>query len=94
MREKTIENQIKKYLKEKKIWYFKVWGGGYQTAGIPDIIACHKGHFIAIEVKNENGRTTALQDINLELIRLCGGIAIIARSVNDVKEVLENITTL
>lgn len=32
MKEKQIENQIKQYLKSKDIWYFKVWGGGYQTA--------------------------------------------------------------
>lgn len=94
MREKLIENQIKKYLKEKKIWYFKVWGGGYQTAGIPDIIACYKGRFIAIEVKNEKGKTTALQELNLELIKINGGIPIVARTVNEVKEVIENITTI
>ncbi len=94
MREKAIENQIKKYLKEKKAWYFKVWGGGYQTAGIPDIIACYKGYFIAIEVKNEKGKTTVLQEINLNQIKEAGGITIIARTVNDVREVLENITII
>lgn len=94
MREKTIENKIKKYLKENKIWYFKVWGGGYQTAGIPDIIACYKGHFIAIEVKSEIGKTTTLQDFNLQLIKSSGGISIVARSVEDVKEVLDNITAI
>lgn len=35
MKEKQIENQIKQYLKSKDIWYFKVWGGGYQTARNP-----------------------------------------------------------
>ena len=91
MREKQIENQIKQYLKSKDIWYFKTWGGGYQTAGIPDIIACYKGRFMAIEVKNEIGKTTALQELNLKHIQQCQGISIVARSLDDVKKVIENI---
>lgn len=91
MREKQIENQIKQYLKLKDIWYFKIWGGGYQTAGIPDIIACYNGKFIAIEVKNEIGKTTTLQELNLKHISQCGGISIVARSLSDVKKVIENI---
>ena len=86
-----MSNQIKRYLKSKNIWYFKIWGGGYQTAGIPDIIACYNGKLIAIEVKSEVGKTTLLQELNLKHIKKCGGISIIARSLNDVKKVIENV---
>lgn len=91
MKEKQIENQIKQYLKSKDIWYFKVWGGGYQTAGIPDIIACYKGKFIGIEVKNEIGKISPLQEVNLKMIKNNGGIGIVARKVEDVKKIIDKI---
>ena len=91
MREKTIENQIKKYLNSLGAYYFKHHGNQYSQVGVPDIIACYKGRFIGIEVKNEKGKTTPLQDINLSMINRCGGIGVIARSVEDVKQVIETI---
>jgi len=38
------------------VWY-KIHGGPYQEAGIPDIIGCYKGYFIAFEVKRPNKRS-------------------------------------
>lgn len=76
--EKQFENQIKKFLdKLPKTWYFKVWSGPYSKSGIPDIIACVNGHFIALEVKAENGRASELQKRNVRLINNCNGKACI-----------------
>ena len=33
-----FENKVKKWLDANNIWHFKVWGGLFQKAGIPDII--------------------------------------------------------
>lgn len=46
-------------------------------AGIPDIIACVNGTFVAIEVKGPNGKPSELQKRNIRLINECGGIAYI-----------------
>ena len=54
-------------------WYTKIWGGGYQKAGIPDIIACIKGQFVTIEVKASSGRPSELQKLNTSRIRMAGG---------------------
>lgn len=94
MREKNIENKIKAYLKSKGAYYFKHHGNQFSQVGVPDIIACYKGHFIGIEVKNETGRTSPLQDVNLQLINTCGGYGIVARSVDNVKVILEHIDNL
>lgn len=52
MKEKTITNKILKYLKEQPCCFaFKEHGGAYGTAGIPDILCCYKGKFVAFEVK-------------------------------------------
>lgn len=91
MREKIIENKIKTYLKSKGAYYFKHHGGQFSQVGVPDIIACYKGRFIAIEVKNETGKTSPLQDINLKMINDAGGIAIVARSVEEVKDIIDKI---
>ena len=69
-------------------------GGKYSKVGVPDIIVCCNGRFIGIEVKNEMGKTTLLQDINLQQIRASGGIGIVARTLNDVKEIIENVTAI
>lgn len=91
MREKNIENKIKSYLKSKGAYYFKHHGNQYSQVGVPDIIACYKGKFIGIEVKNETGKTSPLQDVNLKMINDTGGIGIVARSVKDVEDIIYQI---
>lgn len=82
MREKSIENKIKNYLKSKEIWYVKYFANSFTPVGIPDILSVINGRFVAIEVKNEIGKTSPLQDYNLEQIRKCGGIALVVRPQN------------
>ncbi len=91
MREKSIENKIKIYLKSIGAYYVKYFGNSFSQVGVPDILACYKGHFIGIEVKNEKGKTSPLQDYNLEEIKKAGGYSLVARSVEDVKKVIDNI---
>ena len=77
MTEKQFENKIKKFLKSHNIWFTKIWGGGFQKAGIPDILACVNGRFIAIELKGSNGKPTELQKYNIRRINECNGVGII-----------------
>ena len=91
MREKNIENKIKTYLKGKGAYYVKYFGNSYSQVGVPDILACYKGRFIGIEVKNETGKTSPLQDYNIEAIKKAGGISLVARSVEDVEKEIDNI---
>jgi len=90
MLEKDITNKILKYLKTlDKCYCFKEHGGSYGSAGIPDIICCYRGRFVAFEVKTEKGRTTKLQDLNIRKINEADGIAAVVRSVDDVKNVIK-----
>lgn len=82
MREKNIENQIKNYLKSKEIWYVKFFANKFTPVGIPDILACVNGKFLAIEVKNEIGKTSPLQDYHIEQITKAGGVAMVVRPQN------------
>ena len=83
MLESAIQSKILAYLKGlPDTWAVKVVSANRR--GTPDILCCHRGEFIAIEVKTAKGKTSALQDVQLERINACGGTAIVARSVSDV----------
>ena len=88
MREKSIENKIKTYLKSKGAYCVKYFGNAFSQVGVPDLLVCYKGRFIGIEVKNEKGKTSQLQNINILNIRNAGGISFVARSVEDVEGVI------
>nr|DAX52571.1 MAG TPA: Nuclease [Caudoviricetes sp.] len=90
MLEKKVENKIKKWLKDKGYWYFKVHGSIYQPSGIPDILACINGKFVAIEVKrSEGGIISTLQKAQIEMIKKNGGIAGVANSMEEFLEILK-----
>ena len=90
MLEKKVENKIKKWLKDRNYWYFKVHGSIYQPAGIPDILACINGKFVAIEVKRTDGGVISpLQKAQIEKIKENGGIAGVACSMEDFLEILK-----
>ena len=92
MKEKTITNQILKYLKsEPECFAFKEHGGIYSTSGIPDIICCYKGNFVAFEVKTLTGELSKLQEITIKRINEAGGMAIKVTSLQEVKNVLEGV---
>lgn len=78
MKEKEFQRKVIKYLKSvPNTWFFKVWGGGYQRSGIPDLICCINGVFVAIELKSEIGNPTELQKMNIKNINSAGGIGVI-----------------
>ena len=90
MLEKNIENSIKKWLKENNIYFFKVHGSAFMLPGIPDIIACVKGRFVGIEVKNKGKLWNQSQEqkIHQALIEESEGIYILADNLETVKEKL------
>lgn len=92
MKEKTITNQILKHLKScPECFAFKEHGGMYSTAGIPDIICCYKGKFVAFEVKTKKGKLSKLQEVMIERIRQAGGVAFKVTSIQEVKDILEKV---
>lgn len=89
MAEKELVVKILRYLKTvPKCFAWKEHGGIYGTAGIPDIIACINGRFYAFEVKTPVGKTTKLQDAIIRKILACGGTALVVRSIDEVRAVI------
>ena len=87
--ESQLVSQIKNYLKTKGAYCEKIFGGGFQSAGIPDIIACYRGYFVAIEVKSPTGkgRASDIQKLKIKAIREAGGVAFITDNLEDVEKV-------
>ena len=92
MLEKDIANQILCYLKTVPgCFAWKTHGSIYGTAGLPDIIACIGGHFVAFEVKTASGRLTKLQKITIQRINAAGGIAREVRSLDEVRAMVDEL---
>lgn len=80
--EAKVKAAVKKILDAEKVWHFSPASNGYGRAGIPDIICCVSGSFLAIECKAGKGKTTALQDREIDAIRTAGGAAIVVDEDN------------
>ena len=57
--------------------FIKTHGDRFSKVGTPDILACVNGHFVAVEVKAENGRPSDLQIYHIEQIKKAGGYGVI-----------------
>lgn len=75
--EKIYENKIKKYIDNKGCWYVKYFANSFTKKGVPDLLICANGYFLAVEVKAEHGKASYLQIYNRNKIRKAGGISII-----------------
>ena len=67
-KEKNYENKVKNYLKSIGAYFIKTHGDRFSKSGTPDIVACVNGHFVATEVKAEDGKPSELQLYHLEQI--------------------------
>lgn len=59
--ESKVKAQVKRLLDSYGAYYFFPNMGGYGRSGVPDIIACCNGYFLAIECKAGTNKPTALQ---------------------------------
>ncbi len=96
MRESDIVAAILRLLKKTPCCFaWKEHGGMYGTSGIPDIIACIGGRFVAFEVKTPGGRCTApgkltkLQEITIQKIKDAKGQAFKVTSAAEVAAILK-----
>ncbi len=93
MKEQDIQRKIIKYLESVGAYVVKVVASN--KSGTPDILACYRGIFLAIEVKRPETKTNVseLQEYNIKKIKEAGGIAIVSWDLDAVKAVVENINS-
>jgi Holliday junction resolvase len=84
--EGKVKDKVVAILKKEGIYYFFPATYGMGRSGVPDIICCVSGRFMAIECKAGKNKATPLQIQEIESIRSAGGAAAI---VNE--ESLDNV---
>ena len=93
MAERDIVAAILRLLKKTPYCYrlegarWNLW----RPAGVPDIIACINGRFVAFEVKTETGKLTKLQEITMQKIRNAKGQAFKVTSAAEVAAILKEL---
>jgi Holliday junction resolvase len=80
--EKKVKDKVVRILKDEGVYYFFPATHGFGRSGVPDIICCANGRFLAIECKAGGNKLTALQAREIETIRTAGGMAIVANEDN------------
>ena len=80
--EAKVKKKVVAVLKQHDAYFFYPVTGGYGRSGVPDVIACHDGRFIAIECKAGKNKPTPLQEKNLKDIQAAGGVSLVVNEDN------------
>ena len=80
--EKKVKDRVVAALNAAGAYHFFPATHGYGRSGVPDIVACINGHFLAIECKAGTNKPTALQVREIETIRANGGTALVVNEQN------------
>jgi Holliday junction resolvase len=80
--EAKVKKKVVDILKQYGVYYFFPATGGFGRSGVPDIICCCRGEFIAIECKAGDNKPTALQEREIEKIKASGGVAVVVNETN------------
>lgn len=91
--EAKVKRGVAKILDRFNVYYFFPPANGYGRQGIPDIICCIHGHFLAIECKAGKGTTTVLQEREIAKIKQHGGTVMVVNEHNQ-EELITLLTKL
>lgn len=77
--EKLVKLSVVKLLKQYGVYFFFPATHGYGRSGVPDIVCCVKGKFLAIECKAGKNEPTELQKREILQIQQSGGMAMVVK---------------
>ena len=80
--EKRVKDKVVAVLKGAGVYYFFPATHGFGRSGVPDIVCCVSGKFLAIECKANGNKPTALQIREIEAIRRSDGCAVVVDETN------------
>ena len=80
--EAKVKKKVVDVLKKNNAYYFFPATGGYGRSGVPDIVCCYRGIFVAIECKAGSNRPTALQESEMQKIRQAQGFVLVVNETN------------
>lgn len=80
--EGDVKEEAKNIMKWHGVWFFMPHMAGKGRAGIPDIIMCVCGYFVAVETKFGDNTPTESQEDELEAIKASWGVAVVLNEKN------------
>ena len=80
--ESKVKDKLRKYLTQLGIYHFMPPANGFGRAGIPDIVGCYNGQFVAFECKAGKNIPTALQEREIRNIQAAKGWAFVITELN------------
>ena len=80
--EGKVKAKVTKALKAMGAYYCFPVTGGFGASGVPDILICYRGRFIAIECKAGKNKPTPLQEAEMQKIRESGGMTYVINEDN------------
>jgi Holliday junction resolvase len=80
--EKKVKTKVVALLKQYGAYYFFPATFGMGRSGVPDVVACLRGSFLAIECKAGKNKPTLLQQHELDAIHNAGGVALVINESN------------
>lgn len=91
MKESRLQARIRKALEDRypHSWLVKFHGGPFTPAGVPDLIGCISGFFIALEVKNPGENPSVIQSRVINRIQLAGGISGVITSFEEAVQLID-----
>ena len=90
--ESKIQKEVLELLKSYNCWVVKTIKSNRK--GIPDLIICLNGLFVAIELKKEGlgwEDATPLQLLELNKIKKAGGFSLVSSDLKEIERFLDNI---
>ncbi len=80
--ETKVKNAVVRILKEHGAYHFFPATHGMGRSGVPDVICCVRGRFLAIECKAGKNKPTLLQQREINNITAAGGVALVTNETN------------
>lgn len=90
--EADLQHNCEEILRMRGLWFLHLTDPStrYNNKGIPDLLICVNGRFLAVELKTETGTVSGAQHAHLAKIREAGGEAFVCRSVERFIEILDS----
>jgi Holliday junction resolvase len=91
--EAKVKKKVVDVLKKNGAYYFFPATGGYGRSGVPDIVCCYRGVFVAIECKAGSNKPTPLQQAEMGKIKQAQGFVLVVNedNIDDVSTLLRDI---
>lgn len=87
--ETGFQQSIQREIEKRGGYVVKQHGSMIAAVGIPDLLICYKGYYIALEAKVKGNTPSKAQGVNLRNIIKAGGLTAVVWTMKEVKKLLD-----